>query len=433
MDRKAVTRLLALLVSAVLALAINLSNPRLTQAIDLTGYANDLQASQIVDLVNGDQDDFAGVAGDEHGSGLSVFVVGSRAQEASTLRVLSLVQQILGPTIESVAPRTSKLWNVHLATATHSLRELYTSLAQIPTKQPWAAIAAPYLATWMLDVRTNSVVVGLTSVSADLQVQASQSLGSIVRLVLTARPQLDNRFSDVSPFRGGDALDQGGDNPGGCTAGFAAHDSNNHPGLLTAGHCFNQNSAIYQGGNWVNNPNPTYPDGTKLGWVTIRVNGSTDPQASVTDGEFVDVTRDPCCSWQSQGRVFWGPATENWFNVSGALTSWVGANVCTDGAVTGTQNCAGNIGGGPGCVKFVNVVPTYCNLWLFHATDQPPSVMVRSGDSGGPVYQGDGAGGVRAMGQITGADSSNNNYWYADINEIARELNIALILNGQIF
>ncbi len=189
---------------------------------------------------------------------------------------------------------------------------------------------------------------------------------------------------------------------------------------------------IYQG-DWVHTGPPyVFPTGNKIGWVTIRVNGSTNPQASVTDGEFVDVTRDPCCSYHTQGRVYWGPSSGNWFNVSGALSSWTGANVCFDGAVSSTQLCAGTVGGGPGCVMFSNGI-TYCNLWLVHGTGSPPAVLAQPGDSGGPVYQEDGAGGIRAMGQITGSDVGHNNYWYADINEIGRELNIALILNGQIF
>lgn len=100
--------------------------------------------------------------------------------------------------------------------------------------------------------------------------------------------------------------------------------------------------------------------------------------------------------------------------------------------MSSTQICAGTVGGGPGCVSFING-RTYCNLWLVHGTGSPPAILSQPGDSGGPVYQGDGSGGIRAMGQITGSDVGNNNYWYADINEIARELNIALVFNGQIF
>lgn len=184
---------------------------------------------------------------------------------------------------------------------------------------------ASYLVSWMLDVRSNSVVVGLTHLNANLQTQASQSFGAAVRLEVTSRPQLDSRFTDISPFKGGDAIDQGADDPNGCTAGFPAHDVNNHPGLLTAGHCFNENSVIYQG-DWVHTGPPyVFPTGNKVGWVTIWVNGSSNEQGNVTDGEFVDVTRDPCCTYQTQGRVYWGPNASNWFNISGALSSWTGA------------------------------------------------------------------------------------------------------------
>lgn len=127
----------------VVAFAIDASMQGPVRATEVAGYANDLEVGHIVDLVNSDKDDFAGVAGDKTGNGLAVYVVAGRAQQASTLSVLASIQDGLSPTTADVTPKTSKTWSVYFAAATYSLRDLDSVLSEIPAKQPWAASALP--------------------------------------------------------------------------------------------------------------------------------------------------------------------------------------------------------------------------------------------------------------------------------------------------
>jgi hypothetical protein len=422
-------RLIAVAAGVLSALTVVLSNPTSLQAANGTiGYANDVQASRIVDLVNSDPDDFAGVAGDVQGNGLTVFVVGGRGQLTSTIHQLAGIKLVLSPTIQAVLPRTSQLWSVHTATAAHSLRELNSVMAQVTTSQRWMAVALPYLRQWGVDIRANSVSVGLSTVNSRLEAEATAAFGAVVQLHQVAQnPVLLDRIYDTPPFKGGDSLNAQIDINAveGCTAGFPAHDVANHPGLLTAGHCFNGSFKVYQG-PWPENHLPP-PKGLPLGWVTIRGNGSGDPNARVTDSEFVDTG--PCCGGKIKG-LTWGLGSSQ-LNISGSLSSWVGANVCFNGVVTG-QNCSGHVvpGYANGCVLFPDGLYR-CDLWSVNADIEPLAVP---GDSGGPVYQGDGRGGVRAMGTIVGKGGTNPvTYWYADINAIGRQLNIALIFNGQVW
>ena len=79
-----------------------------------------------------------------------------------------------------------------------------------------------------------------------------------------------------------------------------------------------------------------------------------------------------------------------------------GNAICTDGYVTG-QNCTGVIQQTDVCVWYSDGT-FLCGL--DYANSSNGSNMTQHGDSGGPVYHGDGNGGVIADGIISG----NSNY-----------------------
>ena len=81
-----------------------------------------------------------------------------------------------------------------------------------------------------------------------------------------------------------------------------------------------------------------------------------------------------------------------------------GNAVCTDGYVTG-QNCSGIIQNTNICVFYTDGT-FLCGL--DSATSNNNTIISQHGDSGGPVYHGDGIGGVIADGIISGNSNNGN-------------------------
>jgi hypothetical protein len=229
-----------------------------------------------------------------------------------------------------------------------------------------------HLVSWRVDVDTNSVEVGVTEPTPDLVAAARKEFGDTVRLV-----QRDlivpaaGRLNDRPAFYGGDRIW----GPHACTFGFTVTDFNNNRLALTAGHCYPMGVRVTHN---------SYSFGT----VSARSVGG-----SGVDSGFV---------WgASLAPRIWtgGVGGDNTsVPVQGVATPCTGCAIEVGGSFSGqrtamvtTGEMCINVSGNPQChireaVRLQSVAQPIC---------QP-------GDSGGPVFSYNGAGGVSAVGIITG-------------------------------
>ena len=166
--------------------------------------------------------------------------------------------------------------------------------------------------------------------------------------------------------------------------------------MVGAGHCANDGDVVNDGG------------GEQLGTVTGKNAGRDTLLIFHPDG----VT--------STGDTYIGPFTadtNSFRRVVGASTSFVGGVVCTSGSFTGEH-----------CDIRIDAVNSVVNTTVgqfspeVHAVQNSGFIAVGRGDSGGPVYFGNGDGTVNATGDIacpTGSASPqcSTGVWYADITQ----------------
>jgi hypothetical protein len=266
----------------------------------------------------------------------------------------------------------------------HSLAELQKVQDAIPSSAPFAALGGA-LVKWGIEPESNSVQVGVTSVTPDLVAQARAAFGDAVTVVQTDPVTSDlNRFNDIAPYYGGDRID----GPSFfCSSAFTVTDFNDNDLMLTAGHCFSQGDNVYVGTQ-------------KIGYVETRSYG--DRQLDV---EFL---WNGSSTSNMAGAIYLGGVSASGNNpvlgVHGAANSCSGCRVYFDGSVTGQS--LGYLTDGPRCIRFDGVVS--CGLQEVVPLNGPLST---GGDSGGPVFAYDGNGGVTAVGIIKGHNSSGHAFY----------------------
>jgi hypothetical protein len=96
-----------------------------------------------------------------------------------------------------------------------------------------------------------------------------------------------------------------------------------------------------------------------------------------------------------------GPASNVGQYIRGSRVSYVGLGVCTNGASSG-ENCNARVTATDVCFRYSDGVRT-CLLDQVSSTNG--SIIVRGGDSGGPVITYD-AGGLKIVGTIIGPEST---------------------------
>lgn len=237
--------------------------------------------------------------------------------------------------------------------------------------------AARGVASWYVDVTTNSVVVNARSVEAGTRfVRASGVDRDAVRVVRSdesPRPLID--------VVGGNAYYIGTGSR--CSVGFSVNG-----GFVTAGHCGRTGASTSQPtGQFAGSSFP----GNDYGWV--RVASGNTMIGAVNN--------------YSGGRVA----------VAGSQDAAVGATVCRSGSTTGWR-C--------GTIQARNASVTYPQgtvSGLIRTT-----VCAEPGDSGGSLLAGNQAQGVTSGG--SGNCSSGGTTYFQPVNEILQAYNLTLVTSG---
>ncbi len=206
-----------------------------------------------------------------------------------------------------------------------------------------------------------------------------------------------DRFADVSPYYGGDAV--WFDNQGNgtlCTDSFAYKGkASGDEFTLTAGHCGGSTMDTN-----INSPR-------EIGGLGTRY---------FTDGGY-DVESFHCNG--CQGTVWWQDS--NTHDIIGTLNAGVGELVTLDGAAS--EEVPGNLVQKYDiCVKFADDNKTTCHL---SQTFQSGVTACQPGDSGGPAYQRiSGTSDVYAVGVIVGeGDALGQTCYYNDIGDVLTLVN----------
>jgi hypothetical protein len=285
-------------------------------------------------------------------------------------------------------------------------------LARVTTAQPWATDVSQSLVSWGIDPKLHLVSIGLTSITPRDLKDAQQAFGSLARLSVEPRPNLQSRYIDSQPYYGSDHLTLSSGSP--CTSGFEAYDPNagSDRGFLTAGHCYTPGTVALQG----------YVDGSglhssgNLGKVTRRSFSTNQADAEFLDSSTIGTT--------VSDFVWRGPNPPTGVTKpSGSGTSFVGLTVCFDGSVT-AENCHAVVQAPlDQCVIVFGV--TVCHVEK--VTSNNGSILGQSGDSGGPVFADDGFGGLTAYGLIDAGTGTTE--YYTDITYALNALNVGLIVN----
>lgn len=195
-----------------------------------------------------------------------------------------------------------------------------------------------------------------------------------------------NRYTDVSPFWGGDQIERGG-GASICTGGFAVvGNSSGHDFMLTAGHCGTASAWYLTGSNGGDG------DGTEMGGTSTNYfgDGNYDDFQTIATLPHGSASTDPAV-WGNSGSTY---------GVIGSTDPSSGSHMTFDGSVTGMVQGA-TVGGSDLCVWFDDDTVLDCNL--IEGTDS--STICQLGDSGGPVFVVDGTtGDVYAVGTVVGED-----------------------------
>jgi len=288
----------------------------------------------------------------------------------------------------------------------YSLRELTKVQSAVTHDAALAAAAtAPLSAT--LDPDTDSVQIVSTGVTDALRTKARELFGDAVTVqAATSATLVQGRFNDTSPYWGGDRI---GNTSGYCTYGFSLTNAYDIHYGITAGHCW----PIGRGVDVTRQSGGTDNLGTgyaTFGTVQFRryANGSLD-------AELVG-------NMDYGGTIWVGPDLANnsgvYSPVHGAHASCEGCDVYFDGSFTG-KSLATVASSGPGCYTFGDeaggtIEP--CGVWEAKAANGQR--ICQPGDSGGPVFNWDGNGGVTAVGIIEACSSTGTVGYYTDITQI---------------
>lgn len=197
----------------------------------------------------------------------------------------------------------------------------------------------------------------------------------------------------------------------GCTVGFAARDSNNDPGFVTAGHCMELSGA--------SNGTNIYYDGDHAG---DAVSGWHFEDGDV-DGAFVEL-RDPWIgtTWlPTKNLVFGGP-----YYTVGSFSSYyaIGTNVRFHGTfeADGSRNTAVETGEITG-----NNIDVYDGSTLLYSNMFRTDIETHHGDSGGPLtitfYIGEGFYETNVIGVLSFSLTTDESY-FSKASDILIELNL---------
>jgi hypothetical protein len=377
---------------------------------------SDQQVGELQAAVFRNRDVFGGLWGDPIGHVVTVSV----AHPASESRMSDAMNELatVGSSVDPKLLTRPKPWRVQFSSGGPSLATLDNVLAQVTTVEPWASEAKASLVRWGIDPTVHAVVIGLTSITPKLTADANRAFGGLARLTIERRPILQDRSIDSQPYYSSDRIAYSLATPP-CTSGFAAYDPNasSHRGVLAAGHCYALNAVVVQG--FFDNNNVLHKSGN-IGKVTRYSRG-----ANLVDAEFID----SAVTGTSISDFVWrGPNPPTGVTKpSGTGVPFPGQHVCLDGAIT-AETCHGVLSSR---TNFCDYVDRIITCGLYEVTSDNGSILAHQGDSGGPVFNNDGFGGLTAYGLIEAAagDQTGTTEWYTDITAALNTLHVVLIVN----
>lgn len=379
-----------------------------------------------------DPQDFAGLAYDSIRRQLNVYVAGN---PRSAARRPSLVHLAAG----GVPSNSAGSVPVVFKAARRSAAQLQTVMDSVTANDSWFSGHGAQLNRWFPDPATGTVAIGVSRPTRALSVAALQRFGPAVRIVqadpqrpavkrnkvaslhssqATVRPKSSpravaptatapTRLLDSQPYYGGDRIVytypvSGGTEIVQCTGNFEYQNSGGTKEMGSAGHCSGDNVVWSQG--YYDAPTHTIHGTGSMGTTIVSdyANNLVDAQVMYksTYAPYVYVS-----STQSK-------------TVAGTTVPVTGATVCTDGSFNG-QNCKVKISTVNAC--FNESEPGGPTVKFCHAAAGIPtdgSTIVRSGDSGGPVYINSGTTAVRAEGVIDASGANGEQVFFSMINYV---------------
>ncbi|WP_158009885.1 hypothetical protein [Carbonactinospora thermoautotrophica] len=224
----------------------------------------------------------------------------------------------------------------------------------------------------------NAVEVGVRKLTPAVE-ETFNKFGAAVRLVEMEPFREMSRTDDSSPFKGGIPLAMGSPAGSECTAGYAVGRNRVHYGV-TAGHCGRRSRTAYHNARLIGD--------------LIQRKDNDQYDSALIDARFA-------------GRIWvGGRVTSTWITVKeSASADPVGYSLYLSGTRTGEKCSARIVNSAPGCFTFQTSDGTTrerCNL---HLAQRLGEVIVRPGDSGGPVYLRMQNGFLRIHGHIVGGYS----------------------------
>ncbi|CAL9502991.1 DNRLRE domain-containing protein [Streptomyces sp. enrichment culture] len=311
----------------------------------------------------------------------------------------------------------------------HSQAELDSVADEILLLEEAEVPGADKLATAVVDAATNKVVVEIAAPDDALADRLGRRYGTDMVTVrvnpgVTELQETANRWSDVSPYKGGAAYESHwlngdlNDKMAQCTTGFAwTH--NGKPYLLTAGHC-------------------TYADGYMNAW-----NGPTVGFVSVDNWANGKGSVKLSGLGYYSGDLSLIDVMENKYNVSARIykkdsilrrvadratsRSTIGQKVCSGGART-SEVCGWKV---TETKKRINFSTGAVGQNLTIAEKSSGKCLIK-GDSGGPVYTIRSSGSVTARGIISGSgcesvtdDGECGDAWDGDCRLIFTDISLA--------
>ena len=354
------------------------SLPAASQADDALGAnisADDLGA--LHDLNTDAPEDFAGLTVDEDSGRATVYLVAWRNAAA--------LQQLRDRLHRRTAGFEDNL-SIEYRLVDRSQASLDAIRDEITRDRSWASAVGGEVREWGVDTTNNVVSIGVAELTPELEDAASAQFGSAVQLREVGEFQKTSRVHDVSPFKGGIRINNTITQ---CSSGFAVrHTSTGLLALLTCGHCFSLNQAIFH-------------DGRTFGRVFFRENAGNGFDRALINGQSYEAS-----TWL-------GPFNSNTFTaVRGFGTVVTGQKVCIDGAEHG-EICDAVVGQREICRTASD--GTTCHLTQL---TKPGVFLAGEGDSGGPIIR-KVSNGVVAIGIQVGITTGRaSEAWFHEISAV---------------
>lgn len=385
--RKLAPAIMGILLGALLLPSNMLSTAAAAGPATLTAAPVTFHALQ--DLAESGLADFAGISFDEPTHTVHIHVPSSGSVSSATQRTMQL--------LATVSTSSAQNWPIQFDSVTHSWSQLQHIMDRVTTDPTFVTAAHETLSQWSVNADSNTVLIGLTQLSGQVEAIATQQFGDMVSFAQVPRGDTTStRLTDSAPFFGGDRLTMPAGNS--CTSGFELLIGGVQR-MLTDGHC-----AL---------SGPVKTGSLFMGNIAAAVNQPSGHDTSIISGSY--------------GYFIWSGAvtssTDHVVNLS--FLPPVGLGICLSGSFTGA-NCNARVVNGNRGICHAFTTQTTCYLGEAQSTNG--SRICQGGDSGGPVYRigVNTSSDLGAVGTIEGDTSDGQFCWYNDMPDLLSYWNASI-------